>query len=184
MKTVVSYSGPYKYGPKTTGSLAGRKFMIRYYDDGSKGITLHSRYLMEQSLGHALDKNEIVHHIDGDKTNDTLENLQVILRKEHMKEHPVSIATRAAISASMPPFTHGTRTGWMRTKCTCAICSIAKRAWYDERNAKRRAAYVDGAGPRGKYYHGGNSMYANGCRCEACTIAHRDAIRAYRLKNK
>jgi len=35
-------------------------------------------------------------------------------------------------------FTHGTRYGWMKAKCTCAECSRQKRIDYDTRNAKRR----------------------------------------------
>lgn len=35
-------------------------------------------------------------------------------------------------------FTHGTMYGWMKKKCRCELCLKARRAWYDERNAKRR----------------------------------------------
>jgi hypothetical protein len=158
--------------------------MVVWYEDGSKGTVLYSRYLMEQLLGQQLDKNDIVHHIDGDKTNDALENLQVVNRKLHMKEHPAVLEKGAALfrNKAREPFTHGTVYGWMKVKCTCAVCSTAKRVWQDERNRKRRAG-----GPRGKYskaYHGDNSMYASGCRCEACTIAHREHAREYRQKLK
>lgn len=36
-------------------------------------------------------------------------------------------------------FTHGSIYGWMKKKCKCLECEIAKRDWNDKRNAKRRA---------------------------------------------
>lgn len=60
-----------------------RKFMVIYYSDGSKGTTLYSRYLMEQKMNRELDQDEIVDHINGDKFDDRIENLQIISRKEN-----------------------------------------------------------------------------------------------------
>lgn len=34
-----------------------------------------------------LTSDEIVHHIDGDKLNNDIENLQVVTREEHCKIH-------------------------------------------------------------------------------------------------
>lgn len=34
--------------------------------------------------------------------------------------------------------THGKTTAWMRYKCRCDICEVARRKWYLERNRKRR----------------------------------------------
>lgn len=41
------------------------------------GWQLEHRYVMEQELGRSLDAEEVVHHIDGDKQNNTRENLQL-----------------------------------------------------------------------------------------------------------
>lgn len=45
------------------------------------------RYLMQQALGRPLQSNEIVHHKDGNKSNNDLSNLEVLQRSEHSKMH-------------------------------------------------------------------------------------------------
>ena len=47
------------------------------------------RYVMEQVLGRPLDKNEIVHHIDGNKLNNDPSNLQIMTKAEHVKLHRI-----------------------------------------------------------------------------------------------
>jgi hypothetical protein len=42
---------------------------------------------MEQHLGRRLEKNEVVHHIDEDRTNDTLENLEIMALEAHTRFH-------------------------------------------------------------------------------------------------
>jgi len=53
------------------------KFLGRHYH----------RYLIEQSLGRKLQSDEVVHHIDGNKQNNSLDNLKVMSRSEHSKIH-------------------------------------------------------------------------------------------------
>ena len=50
----------------------------------------YPKYLVEQTLGRDLDKNETVHHIDGNPANNSLDNLQVISRKEHCRSHALT----------------------------------------------------------------------------------------------
>lgn len=64
----------------------GRKFVI-YKENGKSRTKTYARYLMEQHLGRELLPNEDVHHIDGDRTNDVIENLIVLDHVEHVKLH-------------------------------------------------------------------------------------------------
>ena len=79
---------------------------------------------------------------------------------------------------------HGTSTGWMRKKCRCPECVTARRAWYDARNAKRRAEYQHVRGPRSPYgrpsTHGEKLHYTRGCRCAECRAANAAYARSLR----
>ncbi|MBR0420274.1 MAG: HNH endonuclease [Erysipelotrichaceae bacterium] len=48
-----------------------------WYGDGKKKGYVH-RWVAEQMLGRKLEQNEVVHHIDGNKKNNSPENLEVI----------------------------------------------------------------------------------------------------------
>lgn len=54
----------------------------RYFKD-------EHRFIMEQHLGRKLERNEIVHHKNGDKRDNRLENLEVMTLSEHGKFHSV-----------------------------------------------------------------------------------------------
>ena len=45
------------------------------------------RVLMEKHLNRKLNKNEIVHHIDGNKSNNSIKNLKILDKKEHDRLH-------------------------------------------------------------------------------------------------
>lgn len=43
------------------------------------------RHLMEMYLGRKLDRNEHIHHINGNSLDNRIENLQVLTNSEHQK---------------------------------------------------------------------------------------------------
>jgi hypothetical protein len=52
-----------------------------------KGYIYEHVYLMEKHLGRSLMENEVIHHIDGDKQNNKLENLLVVTGRGHKLLH-------------------------------------------------------------------------------------------------
>jgi len=45
------------------------------------------QYIAEQMIGRPLLSTEVVHHLDGNKTNNSRENLEVMDRVEHGRLH-------------------------------------------------------------------------------------------------
>ena len=45
-------------------------------------------YLMEQKIGGPIPKKHCVHHIDHDRMNNNIDNLELLTRKEHAAKHP------------------------------------------------------------------------------------------------
>lgn len=53
----------------------------------SNGYVLYHRVVMENYLGRLLYSDEVVHHKDGNKHNNTIDNLEVLSNKEHSALH-------------------------------------------------------------------------------------------------
>jgi hypothetical protein len=53
---------------------------------GNKKYYVH-RLVMQEKLGRPLKHNEHVHHINGDKTDNSIENLELLTAEEHEKLH-------------------------------------------------------------------------------------------------
>jgi len=51
------------------------------------GYVLHHRIIMENHLGRLLDASEIVHHVDGNKKNNCIDNLELTCQSEHARRH-------------------------------------------------------------------------------------------------
>ena len=71
-------------GGRTTD---GRGRTIVHAPDERGGRVYEYRLLAAIKIGRPLMSGEVVHHIDGDVTNNALDNLQVMTQSEHMTLH-------------------------------------------------------------------------------------------------
>ena len=74
-------TGPYKRADRR------QHLVITHLPTGKKTTLSFPKYLMEMELGRYLERNETVHHIDGDVTNNDLSNLEIIDRARHGSLH-------------------------------------------------------------------------------------------------
>lgn len=51
------------------------------------GYVLAHRLVMEKHIGRLLNDDEVVHHVDENRFNNDLSNLQLMTRREHTKLH-------------------------------------------------------------------------------------------------
>lgn len=86
-----------------------------YVDGRSK---YRYRHRMEQHLGRELATSEHVHHLNGDPTDDRIENLQVLTASDHAKLHaPDRLAGQRAKRGD----------GWSPELPGCAECATTER---------------------------------------------------------
>lgn len=54
---------------------------------GDNIYKLQHRKIMEDFTGRKLSKNEVVHHKNGNKKDNRIENLEIMTRSQHIKHH-------------------------------------------------------------------------------------------------
>lgn len=86
---VTKVLGPY------VDKKSGRRIVNLFYEGGEKKTTALGRWVLEQKLGRCLEKWETVDHINGDPTDDSPENLQVLTLMDNIRKSakPRELAT-------------------------------------------------------------------------------------------
>ena len=84
----MSLASKKRVGEKASNWKGGlQKRHGRYYLTVCKERVSRARYVMERHLGRNLTRKEVVHHIDGNKCNDNIDNLQVMQLHIHSSFH-------------------------------------------------------------------------------------------------
>lgn len=133
----------------------------------NRGRVLEHRYIMAQHIGRILDDNEVVHHKNGDKKDNKLENLELIKWEEHSCQHnPIKIAHLVCACCGRE-FDRSAR----NVRSERSFCSRSCSSSY---HVSRR--------PPKKRDHGTYSFYRYGCRCSDCRAANAKRNREYRRR--
>ena len=74
---------------------------LRINIDGKR--ILHHRYVMEQHLGRKLTDKERIHHKNGVKTDNRIENLELTTQSEHIKNHHSNVWKKRKVSIEYSP---------------------------------------------------------------------------------
>lgn len=123
-----------------------------YCSDGRNRIIhdgktkLYARYLVELRIGRELTNKEQVHHIDGNYRNDEIENLEILLIKDHAKAHRQEyyeievICVECRKSFMMTAIQHRTRIANIKKgKGRGPFCSKKCLGTYSQRNYFRNS---------------------------------------------
>jgi hypothetical protein len=90
-------------GGKTLDSGGYVLVKMRDHPGASRqGYVREHRLVMETALGRHLERHEVVHHRNGIKTDNRIENLELMSPSDHRREHngPLPDETRAKIGAA------------------------------------------------------------------------------------
>lgn len=77
------FKSVYKKGYLRSKDKDGRKRIDLFNSNTDRTTISYARYLMSVKLGRFLEEHEEVDHIDTDRTNDNIDNLQILTKPVH-----------------------------------------------------------------------------------------------------
>ncbi len=119
------YSADYTAGYVNKGS-EWRRMLVLVDLNGRLHCTAYARYLVSVREGRYLAADEEVDHINNDKKDDSLENLQILSKAENLRKQRILHAKTLK---------HGTYAKYKTGGCRCRLCIQAAR---DIRNQSYR----------------------------------------------
>lgn len=116
------YSGDWDWGYLLINSEPRRLVALYGSTNRKRSSVSYARYLMACKLGRYLTNQEVVDHINNNRLDDRIENLQILTPKDN------------AIKSNKPPTRiHGTENMYRHGGCRCLLCYeahiIYHRAW-------------------------------------------------------
>lgn len=68
-------------------SESSQGYLMITHGKHARKFKYQHRQVMEEYLGRPLESHEIVHHVNGDKKDNRIENLEIMTRAEHIQHH-------------------------------------------------------------------------------------------------
>lgn len=178
------FNGYKVYGP-TWHKRIGR-YMIFLVSPTHRTSMTYARYLMCMDQGRWLEPHEHVDHIDNNRTNDVIENLQILTPAANAAKRNALLPDPEMVSLVCPqcgdPFERQRRQVAWRTSPHPPCCS--RECGYKQGAATRAAQPVDPGSRRtvGEIVHGTRAGYQKELRrglptCDACRAANAERTR-------
>ena len=120
-----------------------KELYVRRKQNG-KNLLLH-RYIFSQFIGRPLLRGELIHHVNGDKKDNRIENLEIMTPKEHSIHHnqkyPVTKKCEVCGSEYMPHPTKRLRSKTCSRECFIKFQSLKLRKPNAPNSMYREGAY-------------------------------------------
>lgn len=152
-----------------------KRFYVQLVSKVKRTTISFDKFVLSIKLGRVLTKQEEVDHIDNNKLNDNLDNLQILTQKENQNKYVSLITKQKEIKCHYcDKLTIKTKSKIKSSRFT--FCSIdCKNNFYKENKKFKSKPKTN------RDYHGTKNGYSyHKCRCQKCTAAHKAACLEYR----